>query len=104
MPLRAVTGVIVACIAAKTSAFVSFSTRTAGIVAGHNKSRNVHSTSPLRLMMGRRGHGQNKQRTRPRVVEEEKAGGIDSSGSAPEEEEDETVPRLVVMDLDYTLW
>lgn len=101
MPLRAVAGLLVACIAAETSAFVSFSTRTAGIVAGSGKSLNVQAT---RLhMMGKRGGAKKK---RPSVAEEQEqeAGGIKDVGDASSEEEDETTPRLVVMDLDYTLW
>lgn len=100
MPLRAVAGLIVACIAAETSAFVSFSTRTAGVVAGNSKRLDVQSTSLH--MMGKRG-GSKKQRRRV-VVDEEETGGIKAWSAPEEEEEDETIPRLVVMDLDYTLW
>lgn len=100
MPLRAVAGLIAAFITAEASAFVSLSTTTAGIVGGSGKSLNVPTTSVH--MMGKRGGAKKK---RNRLVEEEEVGPeIDSAGGAAAEEEDGNVPRLVVMDLDYTLW
>ena len=101
MPLRAVAGLIVACIAAETSAFVSLPTRTAGIVGGNAKRLDGQSVSLH--MMGKRRGGSKKRR---RVVDEEvKTGGTKGVGGDSEEDDDDaTVPRLVVMDLDYTLW
>lgn len=100
MPLRAVAGLIVAFIAADTSAFVFLPTRTAGTVAGHSKGLNGQSTSLH--MMGKRRSSKKK---RTRVVDQQQdTRGVKGAGGALEEEEDDTVPRLVVMDLDYTLW
>lgn len=98
MPLRAVAGLVVACIAAESSAFVYLPTRTAGVVARTSKSRNVNVRTTS-LHMG-------KHRNREIIEEEEaEAGGIKGgAGGAPAEKDDETIPRLVVMDLDYTLW
>ncbi len=98
MPLRAVAGVIVACIATESSAFVSLSTRTRGIVA----SFRPRSANPPLCMMGKQA-----KRKPPRVsgvdITEEVV-GMEGTGSDASGGEDESVPQLVVMDLDYTLW
>lgn len=104
MPLRAVAGLIVACIAAEASAFASLPTRTAGIIAGDSKRINVQPSTSLN-MMGKRKRGGGAKKKRTSVANEEpEAEGLKSVGGGSEEEEDTTVPRLVVMDLDYTLW
>eukprot|EP00903_Cladosiphon_okamuranus_P006453 g6313.t1 len=102
MPLRAVAGLIVACIAAETSAFVHFSTRAAGVIAGNGSTQ--RRPPSFVILMGKRG-GSKKKRSGV-VYDEGETGRIKGAegASEEEEEEDEAVPRLVVMDLDYTLW
>ncbi|CAM9768807.1 unnamed protein product [Ectocarpus sp. 12 AP-2014] len=102
MTLRVVVGLLMVVFATEeVSAFVAVPTRITH--AGKHPT-----TNGLRMMMGKKGGARSKKK-RGRggigdVGVENNAIGMDKKGGAAAEESDGIVPRLVVMDLDYTLW
>lgn len=107
MPLRAVVGLLFACIARESRAFVTLPAVASTIITGgSNSSSQQHRTTHVQPIMGKKGSRKQKARQPGArgIVEEEKGGESAGSEVSEEEEEDGSVPTLVVMDLDYTLW
>lgn len=103
MPFRAV-GLLLACIAGESRAFVASPTIATAIITSQHKTTTSHV-----LAMGKKGGAKRKTRrqldTFRGAVEEEEGEKIARGVAAGQEDEDRrSVPRLVVMDLDYTLW
>ncbi|CAB1096927.1 unnamed protein product [Ectocarpus sp. CCAP 1310/34] len=103
MALRVIVGILlVVFVTEEFSAFVTVPTRITHAGKQHP------TTNGLRMMMGKKGGAQSKKKRGRGGIEdvgvENEAIGMDKKGGAAAEESDGIVPRLVVMDLDYTLW
>lgn len=108
MTLRAVVGFFFTCITGESWAFVALPSITAAstIVASQKTTATTAAVTNVQLMMmGKKGGGNKKRRRQPGPfrdsVEEKEEEGI---AAGQEGGDARGVPRLVVMDLDYTLW
>lgn len=110
MALRVVVGILlVVFVTEEISAFVAVPTRTTR--GPHPNHAGKHPTTNglrMMMMMGKKGGARSKKKRGRGVIGdvgmEDGAVSLDKKGDAAAEESDGNVPRLVVLDLDYTLW
>lgn len=113
MNLRAAVGIFFACIAGESRGFVALPKVATAIVASQQQRTATTSTGHVPpavspLMMGKKGGSKKKKRRQlgpfRDAVEKEKDGDARDVAVGQVDEDERSVPRLVVMDLDYTLW